>query len=237
MRDHWSRPARNRHSSSNRAVDSGFRSLRIAAASVWSIGGFAPLFACLHGLAASSTITQEGIFQQGGACHLWGCVRCAALRCAACGGTLSLAQDLQDQMLYGFGLAETTPGPLVIMLQFVGFMGAWKYPGSLAPLTAATLGSFLTSWVTFAPCSSVHSGGRALRGTADPCLNFLAVSLKRDIRCRGRRDGQLRASGLAWHAIFPGNQIASRAGFLRPGGQHRRIHCPSGGNSTSMYLR
>jgi chromate transporter len=47
--------------------------------------------------------------------------------------------------------AETTPGPLVIVLQFVAFLGAWHHPGALSPLMAATLGSLLTTWVTFAP--------------------------------------------------------------------------------------
>jgi chromate transporter len=56
-----------------------------------------------------------------------------------------------DEMLHGFGLAETTPGPLVIVLQFVAFLGAWHHPGVLSPLAAATLGSLLTTWVTFAP--------------------------------------------------------------------------------------
>jgi len=56
-----------------------------------------------------------------------------------------------DQMMHGFGLAETTPGPLIMVLQFVGFMGAWNHPATFAPLTAATLGSLMTTWVTFTP--------------------------------------------------------------------------------------
>ncbi len=55
------------------------------------------------------------------------------------------------QMLDGLGLAETTPGPLLIVLQFVGFLGGWNQPGSLPPLLAATLGAFLSTWATFAP--------------------------------------------------------------------------------------
>ena len=55
------------------------------------------------------------------------------------------------QMFDGLGLAETTPGPLIMVLQFVGFVGAWQHPGGLAPLTAATLGAALTTWVTFVP--------------------------------------------------------------------------------------
>lgn len=56
------------------------------------------------------------------------------------------------QMLDGLGLAETTPGPLIMVLQFVGFLGAWNQPGNLPPLLAATLGALVTTWATFAPC-------------------------------------------------------------------------------------
>lgn len=56
------------------------------------------------------------------------------------------------QMLDGLGLAETTPGPLIMVVQFVGFLGGWNQPGTLSPLTAATLGAAITTWVTFVPC-------------------------------------------------------------------------------------
>ncbi len=56
------------------------------------------------------------------------------------------------QMLDGLGLAETTPGPLIMVLQFVGFLGGWNFPGPLPPLLAATLGAAITTWTTFVPC-------------------------------------------------------------------------------------
>jgi chromate transporter len=56
------------------------------------------------------------------------------------------------QMMDGLGLAETTPGPLIMVLQFVGFMGGWNQPGLLSPLVAGTLGALITTWVTFVPC-------------------------------------------------------------------------------------
>ena len=56
------------------------------------------------------------------------------------------------QMLDGLGLAETTPGPLIMVLQFVGFLGAWNHPGNLSPLVAGTLGAAITTWSTFLPC-------------------------------------------------------------------------------------
>jgi chromate transporter len=56
------------------------------------------------------------------------------------------------EMLDGLGMAETTPGPLIMVLQFVGFMAAFRHPGSLSPLLAGTLGGLLATWVTFTPC-------------------------------------------------------------------------------------
>jgi len=56
------------------------------------------------------------------------------------------------EMLDGLGLAETTPGPLILVLQFVGFLAGFRAPGALPPLVAGSLGALLTLWVTFAPC-------------------------------------------------------------------------------------
>ncbi len=56
------------------------------------------------------------------------------------------------QMLDGLGLAETTPGPLIMVLQFVGFLAGWHQPGLLPGLAAATLGAAITTWATFLPC-------------------------------------------------------------------------------------
>jgi chromate transporter len=56
------------------------------------------------------------------------------------------------EMLDGLGMAETTPGPLIQVVQFVGFMGAYRNAGAVDPLLMAVLGSVVTTWVTFAPC-------------------------------------------------------------------------------------
>ncbi|VXC35664.1 chromate efflux transporter [Sphingomonas sp. 8AM] len=56
------------------------------------------------------------------------------------------------EMLDGLGMAETTPGPLIMVLQFVGFLGACRDPGGLSPILAGTLGGLLATWVTFVPC-------------------------------------------------------------------------------------
>src|SRR3546814_14984995 len=55
-------------------------------------------------------------------------------------------------MLDGLGMAETTPGPLIMVTQFVGFLAAFRESGAMHPLLAATVGAILTTWVTFVPC-------------------------------------------------------------------------------------
>ncbi|MFN7955605.1 MAG: chromate efflux transporter [bacterium] len=57
-----------------------------------------------------------------------------------------------SQMIDGLALAETTPGPLIMVVQFVGFLAAFHHPGTLAPVVAGTLGALITTWVTFLPC-------------------------------------------------------------------------------------
>jgi chromate transporter len=57
-----------------------------------------------------------------------------------------------DQMVQGLGLAESTPGPLIMVTKYVGFLGAWNDPGPFDPLLYATLGALLTTYVTFLPC-------------------------------------------------------------------------------------
>ena len=56
------------------------------------------------------------------------------------------------QMMSGLALAETTPGPLIIVLEFVGFVGGWQNPGKFSPLAAGAIGAAITVWTTFLPC-------------------------------------------------------------------------------------
>ncbi len=56
------------------------------------------------------------------------------------------------QVAAGLGLAESTPGPLIMVTEFVGFMGAYQAPGSLSPALAGFLGALVVTWATFAPC-------------------------------------------------------------------------------------
>ena len=84
------------------------------------------------------------------------------------------------QMLDGLGLAETTPGPLIMVLQFVGFLGGWNQPGTLSPLVGATLGAFITTWTTFLPCFLFIFIGaphiEQLRGNASLTTSLSAVT-------------------------------------------------------------
>src|SRR6202043_3537014 len=84
------------------------------------------------------------------------------------------------QMMDGLGLAETTPGPLIMVLQFVGFMGGWQHPEGLPPLMSATLGALLTPWVTFTPCFLwIFVGGphiEQLRGNRKLATSLSAVT-------------------------------------------------------------
>jgi chromate transporter len=101
-------------------------------------------------LGSSSTITREGFFFSKAALISFGGAY-ALLPYVAQHAVEQLHWLTPRDMLHGLALAETTPGPLIMVLQFVGFLGAWHQPGFLSPLLAATLGSLLTTWVTFAP--------------------------------------------------------------------------------------
>jgi chromate transporter len=83
-------------------------------------------------------------------------------------------------MLVGLGLAESTPGPLIMVLQFVGFVGGWQHPGGLSPLAAATLGAAITTWCTFVPCFIwIFAGGPSverLRGNAQLSAALSAIT-------------------------------------------------------------
>ncbi|MFH1156501.1 MAG: chromate efflux transporter [Pseudomonadota bacterium] len=72
-----------------------------------------------------------------------------------------------SQMLIGLGLAESTPGPLIMVTQYVGFLAAWNVPGGLSPLTAGILGALITTYVTFLPCFFfIFAGAPFIEATA-----------------------------------------------------------------------
>ncbi len=84
------------------------------------------------------------------------------------------------EMLVGLGMAETTPGPLISVVQFVGFMAAFRDPGNLDPMTAAVLGGTLAKWTTFVPCFLwIFLGGpyiEALRGNKALTASLSAIT-------------------------------------------------------------
>ena len=102
-------------------------------------------------LGPNHTVFQEGIFFSKAAVITFGGAY-AVLPYVAQRAVENFGWLKAGQMMDGLGLAETTPGPLIMVLQFVGFMGGWTHPGNLSPLTAATLGALITTWVTFTPC-------------------------------------------------------------------------------------
>ena len=111
----------------------------------------------------------------------------------------------QRQMMAGLGLAETTPGPLIMVLQFVGFVAAWQNPDDMPPLAAATLGALITTWVTFLPCFLfVFLGAPYVQGLHErPALASTLTAITAAVV------GVILnlAIWFAWHALRPGEGV------------------------------
>ena len=125
------------------------RSLRVTAIglALW----LGPLLVLVALLGREHTAVQEGIFFSKAAVVTFGGAY-AVLAYIGQQAVETYGWLAPGEMLDGLGLAETTPGPLIMVVQFVGFLGAWRHPGGLDPLMAGILGSAVTTWVTFAPC-------------------------------------------------------------------------------------
>jgi chromate transporter len=117
---------------------------------LWLAVWLAPLVACLAVFGKSHALTVASAFFSKAALLTFGGAY-AVLPYVTQQAVETHSWLTPGQMIDGLGLAETTPGPLVLVLQFVGFLGAWNSPGTLSPLAAATIGSFLTVWATFVP--------------------------------------------------------------------------------------
>ena len=109
-----------------------------------------PVFGVAAWLGWASTQAQQGLFFSKAALVTFGGAY-AVLPYVAQQAVERYAWLSHPQMMSGLALAETTPGPLIMVLQFVGFVGGWQHPGPLSPLAGAALGAFLTTWVTFLP--------------------------------------------------------------------------------------
>jgi chromate transporter len=172
---------------------------------VVAVGGvlwFAPVVAVGLWQGWDGALAREGIFFSKAAVVTFGGAY-AVLPYVAQQAVEKFSWLTAPQMLDGLGLAETTPGPLIMVLQFVGFLGGWNNPGALPPLAAATIGAALTTWVTFVPSFIwIFLGAphiERLRG--QPRLNAALTGVTAAVV------GVILnlAVWFAWHVIFPKN--------------------------------
>jgi chromate transporter len=125
------------------------RALR--ASSVWLALWLVPVIALLVTLGRGNVFSEIAVFFSKMAVVTFGGAY-AVLAYVAQQAVENYGWLKPGEMLDGLGMAETTPGPLIMVLQFVGFMAAFRDPGSLPPMLAGTLGGLLATWVTFTPC-------------------------------------------------------------------------------------
>jgi chromate transporter len=125
------------------------RALKVS--SIWLLLWLVPVAALLIGLGQANVFSQIALFFSKMAMVTFGGAY-AVLAYVAQQAVEHYHWVQPREMLDGLGMAETTPGPLIMVLQFVGFMAAFRDPGTLSPMVAATLGGLLATWVTFTPC-------------------------------------------------------------------------------------
>jgi len=112
---------------------------------------FGPIAVLWSALGAGDVFVQEGLFFSKMAVVTFGGAY-AVLAYVAQQAVETYQWLAPGEMLDGLGMAETTPGPLIMVVQFVGFMGAFRNPGALDPMAAGMLGALVATWVTFVPC-------------------------------------------------------------------------------------
>jgi chromate transporter len=115
------------------------------------VAWFAPVAAAALLFGRSSIFVDQGVFFSGAALVTFGGAY-AVLAYVAQQAVEVYGWLAPGEMVRGLALAETTPGPLVMVVQFVAFVGAYRAPGDLDPWVAAVLAALLTTWVTFVPC-------------------------------------------------------------------------------------
>jgi chromate transporter len=165
------------HAPPEHARPSLARAIRVA--SIWLAIWWTPVLLAAILFGTDHTIFREGIFFSKAAVVTFGGAY-AVLPYVAQHAVEQFGWLKPGQMMDGLGLAETTPGPLIMVLQFVGFMGGWNQPGQLSPLVAATIGALITTWVTFIPSFLwVFLGGphiEQLRGNKTITMALSAVT-------------------------------------------------------------
>jgi chromate transporter len=125
------------------------RALRVSA--VWLLLWLVPVVALLVAFGEANVFSQIAVFFSKMAMVTFGGAY-AVLAYVAQQAVEHYHWLRPREMLDGLGMAETTPGPLIMVLQFVGFMAAYRDPGTLSPMLAGALGGLLATWVTFTPC-------------------------------------------------------------------------------------
>jgi chromate transporter len=118
---------------------------------VWLAIWLVPLIALLAALGPQHVFVREGVFFSKAAVVTFGGAY-AVLAYVAQQAVETYQWLGPGEMLDGLGMAETTPGPLIQVVQFVGFMGGYRHAAGLQPMLAGVVGSIVTTWVTFAPC-------------------------------------------------------------------------------------
>jgi chromate transporter len=146
---HVKPPTTSAAKSATSSVARSFAPLRMTA--VWVLIWAAPLTLVAIFLGTQHAVFREGIFFSKAAVVTFGGAY-AVLPYVSQQAVEHYHWLGPTQMLDGLGLAETTPGPLIMVLQFVGFLGGWNQPGNLSPIVSASLGAFVTTWTTFVPC-------------------------------------------------------------------------------------
>src|SRR6266481_6317068 len=125
------------------------RALRVSA--LWLSLWLVPVIAVVAVLGADNTFSEIGGFFSKMAVVTFGGAY-AVLAYMAQQAVETYGWLKPGEMLDGLGMAETTPGPLIMVVQFVGFLAAYRHPGMLPPMLAGTLGGLLATWCTFVPC-------------------------------------------------------------------------------------
>jgi chromate transporter len=189
----------------------------LRAASVWLALWLVPVAILLAALGTANTFSQIAIFFSEMAVVTFGGAY-AVLAYVAQQAVEHYGWLRPGEMLDGLGMAETTPGPLNMVTQFVGFMAGFRDPGGLPPMLAGTLGGLLTTWVTFMPCFlwiflgapfvEVLRGNKALSGaltaiTAAVVGVILNLAVWFALHTWFHEAHRLRAAGLSFDVPVP----------------------------------